>query len=41
MMYSQNCMDNVAFYYVLLGDLNDGFHLMLEITGNDTQWWDL
>lgn len=35
MMHFQNCMDDVPFYYVRLGDMNDGFHLMLEITGND------
>lgn len=35
MMHFQNCKGDVSFCNVRLGDLNEGFHLMLEITAND------
>lgn len=33
-MHFQNCVDDVSFHNVSLGDLNEGLHLMLEITDN-------
>lgn len=41
MMHFQICKGDVSFCNGRLGHLNEGFHIMLEITANDKQRWNL